>query len=418
MTLLRTLVHKLLSKGQTVRRLFSDRSSRLVPLGSMTLDPDDVKIAQKWLEIRSGWRDRDVVFQYESEFARWNGSGYALAFMGGRVALSAAIFALQLRPGDEVIVPGYTCVVVPNSFAFAGVRTVYSDIELDTFGLDVRYLEKKVTSRTRAILLHHLYGLVCRDYEAILDFARRHSLSVIEDCAQATGAVLKGIKVGNRGDIGFYSTEQSKVLNTIQGGIAITNNPDLARRLINYREEAKEPDPRRVDKLLHNVMLNYYESKYEWQHPQSWRSARWAVLCHEHKRMVSTTREEMRGIRPSHYGERMPAPIAALGLNQLRKVDQYNQCRRQAAQKWDSWCESNGYRKPSVIDGSKPVYLRYPVLVEPEKKRDDTWATQGLGTQLGVWFLSNLHPVPSNIDGCPNADMAVRQCVNFPTLLP
>lgn len=150
---------------------------------------------------------------------------------GGRVALSACIYALDLQPDGEVILPGYTCVVVPNAFSYAGVKTVYSDIELDTYGLDVSQIENKITNKTKAILIQHLYGLVCRDYEAIIDLATHHGLKVIEDCAHCTGAEYKGKKVGNLGDVAFYSSEQSKVFNTIQGGVAVTNNDLLAQRL-------------------------------------------------------------------------------------------------------------------------------------------------------------------------------------------
>ena len=90
---------------------------------SATLDVDDVSLARNELDKSAGWCDPAPVTEYESAFARWNGSKYSFAFMGGRIALSACIFALGLREGDDVIVPGYTCVVVPNAFPFAGINT-------------------------------------------------------------------------------------------------------------------------------------------------------------------------------------------------------------------------------------------------------------------------------------------------------
>ncbi len=334
--------------------------------------------------------------------------------MGGRVALSACIHALGLRPGDEVILPGYTCVVVPNAFHFAGVNIVYSDIELETYGLDARLLKSQITSKTRAILLHHLYGLVCRDYEAIIEIAQQHHLKVIEDCAHATGAVYRGQKVGNLGDVAFYSAEQSKVFNTIQGGVAITNDDQIAAGLREFYHNAPYPDRNRIDRQLHNVFLNYYRFK----HPQRWWLGDLAEIRYGHKQLVSTTREEERGIRPAYYGQKMPAPIAALGLNQLRKLDHYNECRRHTAKRWEQWCNENGYQKPFIVDGSVPVFLRYPVLVEPNRKRDRSWSIKELGVEIGVWFVSHIHPTNCRIDGCPNADIAVTQCVNFPGVLP
>jgi len=386
---------------------------KLIPLGSMTFDHDDVKLVKEWLKNRSHWIDEGIVSEYEAEFARWNRSKYAFAFMGGRVALSACIYALGLKPGDEVILPGYTCVVVPNAFHYAGVKTIYSDIELDTFGLDANQIQKKITTKTRAIILHHLYGLVSRDYDPILDMAKRYGLFVIEDCAQSTGAEYRGRKTGNFAEVSFYSSEQSKVFNTIQGGIAVTNEDKFAEKLREYYDLAPYPEEDWIEKQLYNVILSYYQFK----HPMRWCLGDFVNLLYGDKRLISTTSEEERGIRPVHYGRKMPPPIAALGLNQLKKVDSYNEQRRQTAKRWDRWCEERGYKKPFIKADSVPVYLRYPVLVEPEKKRDISWAEKELGIELGVWFISNLHPARFSVEGCPNADKAVVQCINFPCLM-
>lgn len=382
-------------------------------LGSMTFERDDVKLVRNLLKDRSGWYDEAPVRHYETEFARWNGSRNAYSFMGGRVALSACIHALGLQPGDEVILPGYTCVVVPNAFHYAGVKTIYADIELETYGLDADRFAEKITPKTRAVLLHHLYGLVCRDYQRILDIARNRNLKVIEDCAHATGAEFKGTKVGNRGDLGFYSSEQSKIWNTIQGGMAVANDDGLAERIKNFQKRAIFPDPDRIDRLLHNVLLNYYQFK----HPQRWWGGDVAEYLYGVKRQISTTDEEMAGIKPEQYGQKMPAAIAALGLNQLRKIDRFNRLRVENARRWDRWCDENGYRKPLVIEKSKPVFLRYPVLVEAEKKANPSWAVGSLNITPGVWFLTNIHPAPMPVEDCPNANGAVKQCINFPTLL-
>ncbi|MHB8168805.1 MAG: DegT/DnrJ/EryC1/StrS family aminotransferase [Thermoleophilia bacterium] len=380
-------------------------------LGSMTLDEDDVDLANKWLDARELWQDASVVTSYETAFARWNGSRHAIAFMGGRVALSACIHALGLERGDEVILPGYTCVVVPNAFHFAGIRIVYCDIELETFGLDADVLEQRITSRTKAIMLHHLYGLVSRDYERIIELARSRGLKVIEDCSQSTGAELDGIKIGNRGDLAIYSSEQSKIFNTVQGGMATSNDDELARRLAEFQMAAPSPSAEYIRKLLHNVLLLYYQCK----HRQRWVVQDWAELRYGSQRLVSTTRGEEQGQRPAHYGEKMPPPIAALGLNQLRKVDAYNSRRRATAGRWDEWCEMSGYHKPLIVADSKPVFLRYPVLVEPQKKLDLSWA-RSVGVYPGVWFVSNLHPAKRTVEDCPNADIAVKQCINMPCL--
>ena len=398
---------------KNIAKLFLGYPLTTPSLGSVTLDRDDLLIAKSQLRNREGWFDPNPVKEYENVFAKWNGSKHAFAFMGGRVALSACIYALNLKPGDEVILPGYTCVVVPNAFHFAGVKTVYSDIELDTYGLDASFIEEKITPKTKAILLHHLYGIVCRDYEQIIKIAKQHNLYVIEDCCPSTGAVFNDKKIGNWGDVAIYSSEQSKIFTTIQGGMAVTNDDLLAGRLKEYYEQAGYPDADLIDKQLHSVIINYYSYKDS----QRWWKGDLIRLLYRNKIIISTTKDEESGIKPGYYGCKMPAPIAAIGLNQLKKIDHYNHQRRQTAKKWDKWCENNGYKKPLVIPNSIPVYLRYPVIVEPEKKRDTSWAYKELGISLGVWFVSNIHPATWRVDGCPNADLAVKQCVNFPGLI-
>lgn len=381
------------------------------PLGSATIDRDDVEIARYLLRHRDIWHEQQIVRDYQDAFSAWNGSRYAFAFMGGRVALSVAISALGLKPGDRVIIPGYTCIVVPNAFRFGGINIDYSDIELDTYGLDASKLEEKITPATKAILLHHLYGLVCRDYEAIIEIARKHGLYVIEDCAQSTGAVYKGKKVGYLGDVAFYSSEQSKIFTTVQGGMLCTNNDDIAEKIVDIVGVTSIPSVERTEKLLWNIIINYYSFK----EPGRWWKGDIVKLALGSKILISTTDEEIRGEKPKDYACKMPPAIAAIGLNQLKKIDNYNERRRSKAKEWDVWCDENGYRKPFVTPCSTPVYLRYPVLVEPERKADTSWALKGLKIELGKWFLGNLHPIKAQIPNCPNADKAVLCCVNFPT---
>lgn len=381
-------------------------------LGSMTLDRDDVRIAKKWLKNKTGWNDDSLVNEYERMFAQWNGSKYAFAFMGGRVALSSCIHALDLQPGDEVILPGYTCVVVPNAFQFARIKLKYCDIELDTYGLNANLLEEKIGPQTKAIMLHHLYGIVCRDYEKIISIAKKHNLKVIEDCAHSTGAKYMGRNVGNYGDVAFYSSEQSKIFNTIQGGIAVTNNDFIGDKIKSYYQKAGIPDVEWIEKQLSNIILNFFQYK----HPQRWWMGDVMRFRYRKMHLVSTTREEECGVQPPHYGRRMAAPIAAIGINQLKKIDRYNSLRRKNALRWDSWCQSNGYEKPLIIDGSVPVFLRYPLMVSPEKKRNTSWVIEEINVQPGVWFQSHIHPVNRSVNGCPNADKAVQKCINFPTL--
>ncbi|RJQ32859.1 MAG: aminotransferase class I/II-fold pyridoxal phosphate-dependent enzyme [Actinobacteria bacterium] len=378
---------------------------------SMTLDYDDVSIAKQMLSKQPNWYDEKIVKKFENTFARWNGSKYAFAFIQGRVALSAAIYALQIKPEDEVIIPAYTCISVMNSLAFDKINIVYCDIELDTFGLDVNRLKEKITNKTKAIILHHLYGLVCRDYEAIISLAKKCNIRVIEDCTHSTGAKYNGIRVGNRGDISFYSSGASKVFNTIAGGIVATNDASLAAGLEQYYDKTPFPDLASVKKHLRNIILDYYQYK----HHLSWLWGDFVELLFGRARVAMSTEDEKNGVKPSLYRQRMPAALALIGLNQLKKIDKYNQIRRKNANRWDLWAKNNGYKKPLIVKGSVPVFLMYPLLVEPKKKQIRSWGPKKLGVEIGIVFGENCYT--KKIKGCPNTDTVINQVINLPTLL-
>ena len=380
--------------------------------GSQTIEDDDIAIVQEALSNPKAWSDPLVEESFHSEFSCWNGSAAAFSFMGGRVALSACIEALGLVEGDEVVVPGYTCVVVPNAFAYAGINVRYCDIELDTYGPDFDSLRSAVTPKTRVLLVHHLYGLVCRDFERILNFAADRNLRVIEDCAHSLGASFKGRKVGNWGDVGFCSTEQSKVMSTFNGGIAVANSARIIERLRAFHKRSPVPDEHRTRRLLRNVSYYYLTQKS----PTRWFMK--GLWDYQYRRdvLVSTSNDELRGEMPPHYGERMPAALARLALNQLSKVDRFNSSRRMAAERWRQHCSTLSLGIPRVIEDSVPVFLRYPVIVPAGRKYDADWCLEQFGVLPGYWFTGEIHPVRKMMPECPNATMAVERCLNLPTL--
>ena len=381
--------------------------------GSQTLETDDLALVDDLLSHPESWSDHSAEESFASEFCRWNGSAAAFGFMGGRVALSACIDALGLVEGDEVIVPGYTCVVVPNAFAHAGINVRYCDIELDTYGPDFDSLRAAVSPTTRAVLVHHLYGLVCRDFERILEFATDHKLRVIEDCAHSLGATFMGRKVGNWGDAGFYSTEQSKVMSTFNGGMAVANTPAVIERLREYHRNSPYPDRERIRRLLRNVRYYFLLQKApaRWFMKGLWR------YTYRRDILISTGEEELRGELPPHYRERMPAPLARLASSQLSKVDRFNLTRRRTAEKWQEHCVRLNLRTPKVIEGSVPVFLRYPVTVPTGRKYDTEWGLAQFGILPGHWFTGELHPLRRIMPECPNARIAVECCLNLPTLI-
>lgn len=380
--------------------------------GSMTIEADDLAYVDYALAHPDEWANMESEQAYQREFAAWNGSKHALAFAQGRVALSASIYALGLKPGDEVIIPNYTCIVVPNAFTYAGIAVRYCDIELDTFGPDIDSVRELVTSKTKAILVHHLYGLICRDFAPVLELGREKNVRIIEDCAHATGATYRGRRVGNWGDIAFYSSEQSKIYSTFNGGIAASNDEELGTRLKQFQDQLPFPDELRARMLLRNVHISHAQNR----HPYRWFMEDLIKHRYRSEIILSTTSEELKGDQPAQYFQRLASPLASLGRMQIQKVDHFNQRRRAAAEKWRAICASKGYRTPLQISNSEPAFLRYPVLVAKERKFDANWAVKEFGVLPGHWFVGEHHPIAMPRTDCPKAHFAVEHCINLPTL--
>lgn len=185
--------------------------------------------------IDSGWLaahhhpkgERGEVEAFEEAFARWNGSRYVMGVGNGTEGLHLAVAAAGIGVNDEVIVPTYTfqstatCVLMQN-----GVP-VFADSERETLGLDPADVEAKITPRTKAVIVVHLHGFPAK-MEELLKITRKHNLVLIEDCSHAHGALYRGKKVGNFGDIAVFSLQQKKNLCTGDGGLVVTGNEEYA----------------------------------------------------------------------------------------------------------------------------------------------------------------------------------------------
>jgi perosamine synthetase len=182
--------------------------------------------------------------QFEKEFARLHDCKFGLFMNSGTSALQVALAALKDRhgwaDGDEVIVPAVTFVATSNIVLHNNMVPVFVDVEMDTFNIDPKKIEQKITRRTRAIIPVHLLGLPA-DMDPIIDIAKTYRLSIIEDSCETMFATYKGRKVGSMGDIGCFSTYVAHFLVTGVGGFAITNNSDLAvdmRSLMNHGRDS------------------------------------------------------------------------------------------------------------------------------------------------------------------------------------
>ncbi|AOY98924.1 aminotransferase [Cupriavidus sp. USMAHM13] len=191
---------------------------------------------------------------FEVEFARWLGAEYAVALANGTLALDIALKALDVGAGDEVIVTSRTFLASVSSIVLAGAVPVFADVDLDSQNITAESVQRAISPKTKAIICVHLAGWPC-DMDPILELARERGLKVIEDCAQAHGAVYKGRAVGTIGDIGAWSFCQDKIMTTGgEGGMVTTNDKELWSRMWSYKDHGKS-----------------WEAVYERDHPAGFR---------------------------------------------------------------------------------------------------------------------------------------------------
>lgn len=180
--------------------------------------------------------------EFEKEFAQFVGTSHAVAVANGTVALDLALKALDIGAGDDVIVTSRTFLASASSIVTAGANPIFADVELDSQNISRRTIEAVITPNTKAIICVHLAGWMC-DMDPIMQLAAEKGLYVIEDCAQAHGAMYKGRSAGSIGHIGAWSFCQDKIMTTGgEGGIVTTNDENLWKKMWSYKDHGKNFD--------------------------------------------------------------------------------------------------------------------------------------------------------------------------------
>jgi dTDP-4-amino-4,6-dideoxygalactose transaminase len=199
----------------------------------------DVLHSGKW--AISGWSNAADTFERRMSraFAVYVGRSYCVACSHGSAALSIALQALDVGPGDDVILTGLTWVACPAAVARLGARPILVDIDSDHLCASASAIERAITPKTRAILMIHMYSSIC-DVTAYLDLAKRNGIALIEDASQAHGASWRGSRIGSFGAISVFSTQQSKLLTSGEGGLCVTDDPMLYIRLQQLRADGRQ----------------------------------------------------------------------------------------------------------------------------------------------------------------------------------
>jgi len=266
---------------------------------------------------------------FEKEFAAFTGCDHAIALANGTVALELAIYALNIGPGDEVVVPCRTFIASASCVVARGATPVMADVDPVSQDITAAAIERVLTPRTRAVIVVHLAGWPC-DMDPILELAQRHGLKVIEDCAQAHGAMYKGRPVGSLGDLAAFSFCQDKIMTTGgEGGMLTTSDRALWERAWAYKDHGKS-----------------FEKVFSTQHPPGFR---W---LHD------------------SFGTnwRMTEMQAAIGRIQLKKLPEWRRQRQEHARILNA-CFAGfcALRTTLPPPGIEHAYYKYYVFVRPEQ---------------------------------------------------
>jgi len=227
----------------------------MIPVNQPLLDGNEKRYLLECIE--SGWISSEGPFvkTFEEKFAARFGRKHAIAVTNGTAALDAAVEALGIGPGDEVIMPSFTIISCVMQIVRNGAKPVLIDSDPRTWNMDVQAIEQKITPRTKAIMAVHIYGLPV-DMDPLLALARKHNLKVLEDAAQMHGQTYKGRACGSFGDLSTFSFYPNKHITTGEGGMIVTDSDDLAEQCRSLRNLCFKPESRFVhDRLGWNLRM-------------------------------------------------------------------------------------------------------------------------------------------------------------------
>ncbi len=192
------------------------------------------------------------VDEFENAFTKYLGRKYAISLPSCTAGLHLSLLALGIKEGDEVIVPDATWIASAAPIDYVGAKTVFADIDKDTWCLSADSVEKCITSRTKAIISVNLYGHM-PDYDKLESIAKKHNISIIEDAAESVGSRYKGKLSGTFGEFSCFSFHGSKTLTTGEGGMLVTDDEELYKKCMIFRDHGRNPG----DTLFQNIMVGY-----------------------------------------------------------------------------------------------------------------------------------------------------------------
>ena len=351
-------------------------TKRSIQIAEPFLDEEEWQALRE--PIETGWLTQGPkVKAFEQAFAERHGVGHALATTSCTTALHLALAALGIGPGDEVLVPAFTWVATANVVLYCGATPVFVDVRRDTFNIDIDAVAAKLTTRTKAVIPVHLFGL-CADIDALRD-AVPDDVWIVEDAACAAGAAYKGRHAGGLGDVAAFSFHPRKSVTTGEGGMVTTNDPDLAMRA--------------------EILRNHGASVSEEQR-------------HHGPRPYLLPDFDVLG-----FNYRMSDLQGAVGLVQLGKLDRFVEERRN----WAAWyrerlADVSWLRMPGEPNSGRHAWQSFVCYVDPETAPMPRNAimeqlqSQGISTRPGTHAVHSLGFYAERFDLSPADFPAAADC--------
>lgn len=347
---------------------------------SPNVEIDDITLAIKNLiSLNVFTKNIDSITKLKLWFHKKFGFVHTYPLNSGRSGLMLSLKASGISKGDEVIVPSFTCVAVPNSVIWVGAKPVYVDIKKDTFNYRIDDIKKKITKKTKAIIYQHTFGLP-GDIDEVSKLAKEKDIILIEDCAHIIGGKYKGKLLGTYGDIAIFSFGRDKAVSSVFGGLVAITNSILAERFSSYFSQIEYSSNRwTIKQHIHIISMFFILPAYNFLNIGKALLVVLQKLSFVDKPVFS---EEKHAQKPDIFPQKLHPALALLALNQLNKIDRFNSTRRNY---------SNKYNKVfhNLTNSDLPL-LRYPLLIN---NRDSVLRElKKSNILLGNWYHNCIDP--------------------------
>lgn len=383
---------------------------------SPNVEKDDLALTLKLIFRPWVWKNGSKIKELEEIFKGYTGLKYASSFNSGRSAFLAILKSLNLKEQNEVLLQAFTCNAAINPVLWARLKPVFVDCNEDDFNIDCEDLKRKITPKSKAVIVQHTFGCPA-DMDNVLEICKKNNLILIEDCAHALGAEYKGRKVGTFGKSAFFSFSRDKIISSVYGGMAVTDDKELAGKISEFQKTIDPPSSYWIfQQLLHPVLINYlilptyrFFGKYLLMFFQ------WINLLSK-----AVHWKEKRGQKPDYFPKNLPNALAELADNQFRKLERFNNHRAEIAEFYFKNLNDSSFELPKSFDGRKNVFLRF-TLKHPRAHQiiEKLWQNNIL---IGDWYTFPIAPGDTKLEkigydkgACKNAEKLAEITFNLPT---